>query len=91
MYTKARERTFKQYPLPQILKTRLDEIILNLKLLQLGESESFFRKLMDPPDPQDVRNSVRLLKNLNALDKWEKLTPLGYHLAQLPMDPRTGS
>lgn len=32
----------------------------------------------------------KLLKDLNALDDDEYLTPLGYHLAKLPMDPQTG-
>lgn len=30
------------------------------------------------------------LRTMNALDSQERLTPLGYHLARLPMDPQTG-
>lgn len=33
---------------------------------------------------------LQLLQDLNALDPDENLTPLGYHLAKLPMDPQTG-
>jgi HrpA-like RNA helicase len=33
---------------------------------------------------------LQLLETLNALDESENLTPLGFHLAQLPMDPQTG-
>lgn len=32
----------------------------------------------------------QLLQVLNALDDEENLTPLGFHLAQLPMDPQLG-
>jgi HrpA-like helicases len=31
-----------------------------------------------------------LLENLNAVDADENLTPLGFHLARLPLDPQTG-
>jgi ATP-dependent RNA helicase DHX36 len=33
---------------------------------------------------------LQLLQVLNALDDEENLTPLGFHLAQLPMDPQLG-
>lgn len=45
---------------------------------------------MDPPDAKAVEISLDLLRKLNALDQSENLTPLGYHLAQLPLEPRTG-
>ncbi|CAG2066507.1 unnamed protein product, partial [Timema podura] len=35
-------------------------------------------------------SSPELLHTLNALDSDENLTPLGYHLANLPLDPQTG-
>ena len=45
---------------------------------------------MDPPDRHAVLLSLDLLHSLNAIDTKEQLTPLGFHLAQLPMDPQTG-
>ncbi|XP_012525529.1 ATP-dependent DNA/RNA helicase DHX36 [Monomorium pharaonis] len=90
MYTKAREMTFDQYPLPEMLRTRLEEVILQIKILQLGKVKEFLATVMDPPNLKAIHLSLELLQTLNALDENENLTPLGYHLAHLPLDPRTG-
>ncbi|XP_076336716.1 ATP-dependent DNA/RNA helicase DHX36-like isoform X6 [Tachypleus tridentatus] len=45
---------------------------------------------MQPPDPHAVALSINLLEKLNALDEDENLMPLGFHLAQLPLDLHTG-
>ncbi|CAG9773153.1 unnamed protein product [Ceutorhynchus assimilis] len=68
---------------PEVLRKRLDDVILQLKMLQLGDAEPFLGKLMDPPEPQSVQSSVYLLKRLGALDEEEGLTPLGYHMAKI--------
>lgn len=83
--------TLDQYPLPEMLRTRLEEIILQIKILQLGKAKSFLESVMDPPNFKAIDLSLDLLRVLNALDDDEHLTPLGYHLAQLPLDPRTGN
>ncbi|XP_011868007.1 PREDICTED: ATP-dependent RNA helicase DHX36 [Vollenhovia emeryi] len=90
MYTRVREMQFAQYPLPEMLRTRLEEVILQIKILQLGKAKQFLATVMDPPDVQAIHLSLQLLETLNALDERENLTPLGYHLAHLPLDPRTG-
>ncbi|PNF38309.1 ATP-dependent RNA helicase DHX36 [Cryptotermes secundus] len=90
LYTKAREMTLADYPLPEMLRTRLDEVILQIKILQLGKTKPFLEQVMNPPDPRAVELSIKLLENLNALDADENLTPLGFHLARLPLDPQTG-
>lgn len=83
--------TFDDYPLPEMLRTRLEEVILQIKILQLGEAKQFLASVMDPPNLKAIDLSLDLLRTLNALDNDEHLTPLGYHLAQLPLDPRTGN
>lgn len=83
--------TFDQYPTPEMLRTRLEEVILQIKILQLGKAKSFLASVMDPPDMKAIDLSLDLLRVLNALDNEEHLTPLGYHLAKLPLDPRTGN
>lgn len=45
---------------------------------------------MDVPDPELITLSLTLLRDLNALDDEENLTPLGFHLARLPINPRMG-
>ena len=90
MYSKAREKTFECFPLPEMLRTRLEEVILQIKLLQLGKAKTFLESVISPPNMKAIDLSLDLLRTLNALDDEEHLTPLGYHLAQLPLDPRTG-
>jgi ATP-dependent RNA helicase DHX36 len=64
-----------------------------VKLLELGSCAAFLGRLLDPPDPRALQLSLDLLQTINAIkltDSTEELTPLGYHLAQLPLDPQTG-
>lgn len=90
LYSKAREMMLEQYQKPEILRQRLEDTILSAKVLQLGLIEPFFEQLIDSPDPDAVKTSLDLLLRLNALTDDEKLTPLGYHLAKLPMAPQLG-
>ena len=93
LFTRAREMTLDQYTLPEILRTRLEEVILKIKILELGKASYFLEKVMDSPDEFTIQRAVQMLVSINAL-RLEKdseiLTPLGYHLAKLPMDPQTG-
>lgn len=90
LYTKIRERFLENYPKPEILRTRLENTILSIKALQLGKAHAFLRMVMEPPDSTAIDLAVSLLKRLNALDEDETLTPLGYHLAKLPISPQMG-
>lgn len=90
LYTKAREMMLDTYTLPEMVRSRLEEVILLAKVLQLGHIKPFLSKVMDPPHSRAIDLSLKLLVTMNALDDEEKLTPLGYHLAKLPLDPQTG-
>lgn len=90
LYSRARESTFEPHPIPEIKRTRLEELILRVKILKLGRIESFLPRLPEPPEESTVKISLEFLHDLGALDFAERLTPLGFHLAQLPTDPRTG-
>lgn len=79
-----------QYQLPEILRTPLQELCLNIKSLQLGGIGSFLAKALQPPDSLSVQNAVELLKTIGALDDNEELTPLGRHLCTLPLEPNIG-
>ncbi|MBW5254304.1 ATP-dependent RNA helicase HrpA [Streptomyces sp. P01-B04] len=76
---------------PEILRTNLASVILQMTAAGLGEIEKF--PFIDPPDHRNIRDGVQLLQELGALDPEEKdpkkrLTPLGRKLSQLPVDPR---
>ncbi|XP_065076769.1 ATP-dependent DNA/RNA helicase DHX36 [Ochlerotatus camptorhynchus] len=90
LYTRARRNVLLQNTPPEILRVALDEVILNIKILALGDAGRFLERLLDRPSESVIEESLKLLNRLNAIDDNETLTPLGYHLARLPMDPRTG-
>jgi ATP-dependent helicase HrpA len=73
---------------PEILRTNLASVILQMAAAKLGDIADF--PFLDPPDRRQVRDGIRLLQELAALDDRERLTPLGRRLAQLPVDPRLG-
>lgn len=66
----------------------LEDLCLQIKLLDLGEISSFLGKAVEPPDATAITHAITSLEELDALDKLQFLTPLGYHLAQLPVDVR---
>ena len=79
-----------QYQLPEILRTPLEELCLQIKSLQLGNIEMFLGKALEPPDLLSIHNAVELLEMIGALTEAEELTALGEHLAALPVDPKIG-
>ncbi|MEU0151942.1 ATP-dependent RNA helicase HrpA [Micromonospora fulviviridis] len=76
---------------PEILRTNLASVILQMTSIGLGDIGAF--PFIDPPDRRNVTDGVNLLHELGALnpaetDPAKRLTPLGRRLAQLPVDPR---
>jgi ATP-dependent helicase HrpA len=73
---------------PEILRTNLAAVILQMKALGLGDLSDF--PFLEAPDERMVRDGVKTLQELNALDEQKRLTTVGRKLAQLPVDPRLG-
>ncbi len=75
---------------PEVLRTNLASVILQMAALELGEIEAF--PFLEPPDRRQVRDGIALLHELRALDPSaeQPLTALGRSLARLPIDPRLG-
>ncbi|XP_006185739.2 ATP-dependent DNA/RNA helicase DHX36 [Camelus ferus] len=90
LYNGLRASLLDDYQLPEILRTPLEELCLQIKILRLGGIAYFLSRLMDPPSNEAVSLSINHLMELNALDKQEELTPLGIHLARLPVEPHIG-
>ena len=85
------EDDFEQRPRftdPEILRTSLAAVILRMAALELGDIEAF--PFIDPPDKRQVRDGIRLLQELGAIDDAGRLTHTGRRLSQLPVDPRLG-
>lgn len=73
---------------PEILRTNLASVILSLSNLRLGKLEKF--PFINAPDSRMIRDGYRLLQELDALDKQQRITSLGKELSRLPLDPRLG-
>lgn len=77
-----------RYTDPEILRTNLAAVILQMAALNLGDIETF--PFLDPPDRRSIRDGVQLLQELGAFDTAGTITDVGRRLAQLPVDPRLG-
>ncbi|MEH0688069.1 ATP-dependent RNA helicase HrpA [Vibrio cholerae] len=76
---------------PEILRTNLASVILQMTALGLGDIEAF--PFVEAPDKRNIQDGVRLLEELGAInekakDPKKRLTPTGRQLARLPIDPR---
>jgi ATP-dependent helicase HrpA len=71
---------------PEILRTNLASVLLQMSSLGLGDIEAF--PFVEPPDKRNVRDGLQLLEELGALSDDGRLTRVGRQLAQLPVDPR---
>ncbi|MBC3251120.1 ATP-dependent RNA helicase HrpA [Serratia fonticola] len=75
---------------PEILRTNLASVILQMTSLGLGDIAAF--PFVEAPDNRNIQDGVRLLEELGAIKTAEnghyQLTPQGRQLAQLPIDPR---
>ncbi len=73
---------------PEILRTNLAAVILQMLHLRLGSIEAF--PFIEPPDGKAISDGFTLLQELSAVNREGQLTPLGRQLARLPIDPRLG-
>ncbi|MFP4247843.1 MAG: ATP-dependent RNA helicase HrpA, partial [Halochromatium sp.] len=73
---------------PEIRRSNLAAVILQMKTLGFGEIERF--PFVDPPDSRLISDGYRTLEELAAIDGEGQLTAIGKQLARLPVDPRIG-
>ena len=73
---------------PEILRTNLAGVILQMKALKLGDIDDF--PLLERPDRRAVQDGLQTLRELSAIDDDQNLTKIGRELARLPIDPRIG-
>ena len=71
---------------PEIMRTNLSAVILQMISLNLGDIEDF--PFLEPPEDKMIRDGKNVLHEVNALDKAGKLTDVGRQLAKLPTDPK---
>ncbi|CAO2821942.1 unnamed protein product [Amaranthus hypochondriacus] len=90
LYPKCVHDAFSDYQLPELLRTPLQSLCLQIKSLQLGGVSEFLSKALQPPEPLSVQNAIDFLKIIGALDENENLTLLGQNLSKLPVEPKLG-
>ncbi|WP_118868054.1 ATP-dependent RNA helicase HrpA [Haemophilus haemolyticus] len=78
---------------PEILRTNLASVILQMTALGLDDIEAF--PFVDAPDKRHIQDGIKLLEELSAFEmirtktgEKRQLTAVGRQLAQLPVDPR---
>ncbi|XP_074669561.1 3'-5' RNA helicase YTHDC2 isoform X2 [Strix aluco] len=92
LFSRLRFQSMLEYQTPELLRMPLQELCLHTKLLAPSNCSivDFLMKAPDPPPALIVRNAVQMLKTIDAMDPWEDLTELGYHLTELPVEPHLG-
>src|SRR5450759_3886324 len=93
LYSQEDFETRPEFTDPEILRTNLASVILQMTSLGLGDIARF--PFLDPPDSRQIADGVKLLEELQAIvpadrakDPRKRLTANGRKLAQLPLDPR---
>lgn len=87
LYTeKAFKNEMQENTYPEILRSNLGTVVLQLKKLGINDLVHF--DFMDPPAPETLMRALELLNYLDALDDDGELTPLGSMMAEFPLDPQ---
>lgn len=71
---------------PEMLRLSLQDLVLRVKICNLGDIEETLSDALDPPSSKNVRRAIDSLVDVKALTALEALTPLGRQLAKLPLD-----
>ncbi|MBL7002904.1 MAG: ATP-dependent RNA helicase HrpA [Gammaproteobacteria bacterium] len=83
------EEDFEQRPEftdPEILRTNLATVILQMTMLNMGKLVDF--DFIEAPDSRLIKDGYRLLHEIKAVNSKDKITPLGRNIAKFPLDPR---
>ncbi|XP_019413693.1 PREDICTED: DExH-box ATP-dependent RNA helicase DExH3 [Lupinus angustifolius] len=90
LYPKCVYEAFSEYQLPELLRTPLNSLCLQIKSLQVESIGEFLSAALQAPERRAVQNAIDFLKLIGALDEKENLTNLGKLLSMLPVDPKLG-
>lgn len=87
LYTeKAYKQEMQDNTYPEILRSNLSSVVLQLKKLGIDDLVHF--DFMDPPAPETLMRALELLNYLAAIDDDGELTELGSMMAEFPLDPQ---
>ena len=86
LYSEEEFKNRPEFTDPEVLRTNLASVILQMSSLRLGEPTKF--PFINPPPQKMINDGFRLLEEIGAVNKQRKLTEIGRQLAKLPIDPR---
>nr|XP_057913244.1 3'-5' RNA helicase YTHDC2 isoform X2 [Doryrhamphus excisus] len=90
LFSQLRFHNMQEFQVPQLLRMPLQELCLQTKQLAPCPILEFLSKAPQPPPLHSVKSAVQMLKTIDALNPSEDLTDLGFHLADLPVEPHLG-
>ncbi|RNC30432.1 putative RNA editing associated helicase 2, partial [Trypanosoma cruzi] len=90
LYSKKHFQTVHDFQTPEMLRTPLDALCLQILALDLGEPANFLQQAIEPPSTEHIEAAMRRLEELGATTSTRQLTPLGLRLARLPVAPKVG-
>ena len=85
LYSKEDYENREHYTLPEIKRSNLADVILQMISMKLGSP--FIFPFIEPPHPGAIRDGYALLKELGALESEEMLNHTGKIMARVPIDP----
>ncbi|KAJ0914514.1 putative RNA helicase [Helianthus annuus] len=90
LYSKLRAASLLEFQVPEIKRTPIEELCLQVKLLDPScKIEDFLKKTLDPPVSESIQNAITILQDIGALSPDEELTELGEKLGSIPVHPLT--
>ncbi|XP_017758486.1 PREDICTED: putative ATP-dependent RNA helicase DHX57 [Eufriesea mexicana] len=84
---------FSAQPIPEILRIPLEPLLLRIQLLHTGKYVDLYKvlgKMLEPPTEENICSAIKRLQDVRAFNSECTLTPLGHHLATLPVNVRIG-
>lgn len=90
LFTQKKFEEMNKFETPEILRLPLEELCLRIKVCDLGSIRDVLGAALDSPTPKMIENAILTLQEVQALSLDESLTPLGSHLANLPVDVHIG-
>jgi ATP-dependent RNA helicase DHX57 len=87
LYTREAESKMQAQQTPELLRTPLEQLCLQIKAMGESDVTKFLQRAIDPPSMQALAQAIVTLKNVSAIDETPegKLTALGKHMVRLAL------
>lgn len=90
IYTRETFEKMTLQPVPEIMRTRLENLFLIVKAMGITDVARFLSSGLDVPDASNMLKASQHLQDIGAIDESGLLTHLGLHLSYLPTDIGSG-